>query len=88
MPRYFFDTDDGERCIQDDEGFEFQDACEAHDAAVRALPEIARDGVPAGARDVLTGAGRDFVTSVRDAGHRLVCKVTLSVRTEWLIPAA
>ncbi len=77
MPRYFFDTDDGKHCMRDDEGYEFPNSQDACDAAIRLLTDLARDLAPDGLR-------RGFITTVRDASKRLVVKVTLSVRTEWL----
>ena len=81
MPRYFFDTDDGERHMQDDEGYEFPGCQEACDAAIRFLPDVVRD-LP------LNGLGRDVITTVRDASKQPVVKVTLSLRTEWLISSS
>ena len=77
MPRYFFDIDDGERHLRDDEGWEYPGLQEACAAAIRTLPDIARDGVLAGDR-------QDIVATVRDAGNQMLLRVTLSLRTEWL----
>ena len=77
MPRYFFDIDEGEHHLRDDEGWECPGLQEACAAAVRTLPDIARDGV-------LDGGRQDFVATVRDAGDRMLLRVTLSLRTEWL----
>ena len=77
MPRYFFDTDDGERSLRDEEGSEFPSARDAHDAAVRLLPDIARDAL----RD---GKGTRFAATVRDERGQPIVRVTLSLRTEWL----
>ena len=77
MPRYFVDIDDGERHTWDAEGSEYPGLQEARDAAFRTLPEIVRDVVPDGDR-------QDLVATVRDAGGRVLLRVTLSLRTEWL----
>ena len=46
MPRYFFDTDDGEKRHDDDEGTELADDQAARDEAVQAMAEIASDYLP------------------------------------------
>ncbi|WP_408903032.1 DUF6894 family protein [Methylobacterium radiotolerans] len=46
MPRYFFDTDDGDDPLHDDEGMDLPDASGARDAAIGALPDMARDKLP------------------------------------------
>jgi hypothetical protein len=64
MPRFYFDTSDGERCIADENGLILDDVEEAKAEAVKALPDMARDG--------LRGADyREFAVNVRDEGqHR------------------
>ena len=79
MPRYFFDTHDGERQLRDEEGSKLLGLQEACDEAIRLLPGIARDVLPGGDR-------RDFVSTVRDERGRLVFRATLSFRAEWLVP--
>jgi hypothetical protein len=46
MPRYFFDTDDGEARFRDEDGLEFSDDQAARDEASRALAELALQYVP------------------------------------------
>jgi hypothetical protein len=48
LPRYFFDTYDGQRFISDPEGIELKDINMAKVEAQRALPDLARDALPAG----------------------------------------
>jgi len=43
MPRYFFDTYDGDRFVPDEEGQELEGIDAAKVAAQAALPEMARD---------------------------------------------
>lgn len=46
MPRYFFDTDDGQTQFRDEVGLVFSDDQVARDEASRALAEIALEYVP------------------------------------------
>ncbi len=57
--RYYFDTYDGDRLIRDDEGLVLGSLHEAKQQAAKALPDMARDGLP-------DGDYRDFVVEVRD----------------------
>jgi len=85
MPRYFFDTHDGEHELRDEEGSEILGLQEARDEAIRVLPGIARDVLPGG------GDRGDFVSTVRDERGQLVFRATLSLRldlnSDGLIPA-
>jgi hypothetical protein len=84
MPRYFFDTDDGDQPLRDDEGTEFAGLQEACDEAVRILPDIARDVLPPhGMRP--QGNQRAVVVVVRDENNQAVFTATLSLKTEWLV---
>ena len=78
MPRYFFNIDDGKRHIQDDEGWECSGLREACVIAIRTLPDIARDAV-------LDSGQQDLVATIRDADDQMLLRVTLSLRTEWLL---
>jgi hypothetical protein len=60
MPRYFFDSSDGDRFFEDDEGLEFADLEAVKIEAARALAEIARDVIPGTLR-------REMAVEVRDA---------------------
>ena len=48
MPRYFFDTYDGDQFVPDSNGLELPDLAAAKREAQRALADIARDALPAG----------------------------------------
>jgi hypothetical protein len=79
MPRYYFDSTDGDHHVPDDVGLEFPDLDAAAHEAVQALPDIARDALPDGDR-------RDFVTNVRDEIGKVLFRATLSLTVEWLRP--
>jgi hypothetical protein len=74
VPRIYFDTNDGDRIIPDEEGYDLAGIEEAKAEAVKALPDMARDGVPG-------GDYREFVVDVRDAaGHRVLrARLTLVI---------
>jgi hypothetical protein len=76
MPRFYFDSDDGETPMTDTIGLDFADLRVAQQEAVRALPEIAKDALP-------DGENRDFIITVRD-GSGPVLRATLSLRVEKL----
>ncbi len=57
--RYYFDTYDGDRLIRDDEGLVLGSPHEAKRQAIKALPDMARDGLP-------DGNHRDFAIEIRD----------------------
>ena len=64
--RYYFDTYDGERFIPDNEGLILSGLAKAKEEAVKALPNMARDGLA-------HGDFREFVVEVRDeAGHKVL----------------
>ena len=75
MPRYFFDTFDGECLIPDVEGLEMQDLAAARAEAQKALPDLARDALP-------DGNHRTFVVSVRDEAGNVVLRAALSLVVE------
>ena len=75
MPRYFFDTYDGDRLIRDDDGLEMQDLKAAKAEAQRTLPEIAKDALP-------DSDQRTFVVSVRDEAGQVVLRAALSLVVE------
>jgi hypothetical protein len=75
--RYFFDVDDDQRLIRDPDGHEFETREGMRDAAVAALPDIARDELPNGSRRV-------FTVKVRDETGRYVYQATLSFIGTWL----
>ena len=77
MPRYFFDTDDGDLGIRDDEGYELPDDAAARREAMSALPDMARDKLPDGDR-------RTFSAVVKDATGRAIYSAVLSLEGGWI----
>src|SRR3954454_23240651 len=66
VPRYFFDTRDGERFIADDIGLDFETFQEVRDAATAGLADLAKDVNPGRVR-------RELAVEVRDnTDHRLI----------------
>ena len=61
MPRYFFDTSDGERRFTDPHGLDLPGAAEARAAALEALGDLARDALPRRA------SGEEMSVAIRDA---------------------
>ena len=76
MPRYFFDTDDGDQSLRDEDGLDLPHVEAAREAALDVLPDMARDKMPDGDR-------RTFVASVRDDRGIVVYIATLSLKGEW-----
>ncbi|GAN46021.1 hypothetical protein ABID82_001679 [Methylobacterium sp. PvP062] len=81
VPRYYFDTCDGDDAISDDEGIDLPDAESARRAAIGVLPDMARDKLPDGDR-------RIFAVSVRDADGSVVYSATLALTGEWQVQSA
>ena len=75
MPRYFFDTFDGERLQLDDRGIEFESFAAAKDAAQKALPDMARETLG-------DDTHRTYVVSVRDEAGSVVLRVALTMVIE------
>jgi hypothetical protein len=71
MPRYYFDTDDGERFIKDDEGLDLYGLKEVRLQAQAALADIARDHVPG------DGNQRTMTCRVRDKSGTIVLLASL-----------
>jgi hypothetical protein len=77
MSRYYFDVQDNETLIRDDEGLDLPGIKAAEDEAAKTLPNIARDHIP-------DGDHQEFAITVRDdAGHSLV-RVRLAFDVERL----
>jgi hypothetical protein len=75
MPRYFFDTYDGDRFLPDDTGLEFESLEAARAEAQKSLPEIARE--------VLSDSNhRSFVVNVRDEAGTVRIRISLSLVVE------
>jgi hypothetical protein len=77
MPRYFFDTHDGDHFTPDHDGVELESIEAAKDEAKKTLPDIVND-------ELLDGDRRDFVVVVRDEAGQNVLRVTLSLAVESL----
>ncbi|WP_114946764.1 DUF6894 family protein [Microvirga calopogonii] len=76
MPRFFFDTYDGERFVSDDEGQELEDLEAAKAVAQEELPQMAWDELP-------DGDQRTFIVSVRDKAGQVVIRAALSLVVEY-----
>jgi hypothetical protein len=70
MPRYFFDSRDGDHFIRDDEGVEFDGVETARNAATLALRDLAKDAIPKDTR-------RELAVEVRDDADRQLIRASL-----------
>jgi hypothetical protein len=77
MPRFYFDTYDSDRAVSDGEGLVLGGLKEAKEEAIKALPDMARDGLPN--RDY-----REFVVDVRDEAGQKVLRARLTLIVESL----
>jgi hypothetical protein len=75
MPRYFFDTYDGENFVSDENGLELADIDAAKLEAQRALPDMVRDALP-------NSNFRSFVVNIRDETGQAVIRLALSLVVE------
>jgi hypothetical protein len=78
MPRYFFDSRDGEAFIEDDVGTELPDLAAAKIIAAQSLAELARDVLPGSEKRVL-------IVEVRE-GRRPVLEARLTFEAVTLVP--
>jgi hypothetical protein len=76
VPRYFFDTYDGELFVPDDQGQELEDLEAAKAVAQEELPQMAWDELP-------DGDQRTFIVSVRDEAGQVVMRAALSLLVEY-----
>ena len=76
MPRYFIDTNDDDRFVEDEEGHILADAEAAREMAQASLPDMAREKLP-------DGDGRTFSAVVRDEAGTVIYKATLKLTGEW-----
>ena len=81
MPRYFFDFQDGDSVINDDEGIELSSFKVARDDAIEFVIETAKD-----ARLVVES--RVFAVTVRDESGAALFRTTLTIGAECLDPLA
>jgi hypothetical protein len=79
MPRYYFDSRDGERFIRDDEGLELDGIESARDEATYGLRDLAKDAIPGSVR-------RELAIEVRDANRQLI-RASLWFEVQVLVPA-
>lgn len=77
MPHYFFDVQEGDCLVPDQDGLEFQDIEAAKAEAVRALAGMVKDALPDGTR-------REIAVVVRDgAKARLAtARISFGLHTE------
>ncbi len=85
MPRYFIDTQDGERYIRDEDGIDLPGLRAACDEAVRVLPGIAHDLLSSGNVPLCSGQ-LNFVATVKNEHSRPLFRATFSLGIKWLIP--
>ena len=74
MPRYFIDTDDGDRLVADAEGLDFVDSESALAAAIKALPDMARDKLP--------NSNYNYAVVVRNERDVVLCRATLTLKID------
>lgn len=72
MPHYFFDEIDNGRVVRDETGYELPDMDAAKEAAIDALPDMARDQLPDGDEHL-------FAVRVRDTTGRELLEVSLTL---------
>ncbi|WP_342154349.1 DUF6894 family protein [Methylorubrum sp. SB2] len=78
MPRYYFDTDDGDFRHYDETGQDMPDAEAARRAAHGVLPEMARD-------KLLDGDRHTFSARIRDASGTVLYSAELNLVGEWQV---
>jgi hypothetical protein len=76
MPRYFFDTTNGETAYVDTDGLDLADDEEARTHALDALPDMASDDMP-------NGDDRRLVVTVRGEDGAVVYTASLTLRGRW-----
>ena len=80
MPLFYFDISDGSLTI-DDVGTEFPNAHSARDAAIRVLPDVARDEIGAGQH-------REVVVLMRNEAGQALFTAALTLTAKWLVDTA
>ena len=76
MPRFFFDTYDGDFFAPENEGQDLEGIEAAKLIAQEALPDMASDKLP-------DGDQRVFIVSVRDEAGQVVLRVSLTLIAEY-----
>ncbi len=79
MPRYFFETHDGDTVHVDQEGLELADNANARLEALRAFSDMARDNIP-------NGDHRVFSSIVRNEAGAVVYAATMTLDGRWARP--
>jgi hypothetical protein len=77
LPKFYFDTFDGDRTAIDADGIECASRQMVQDHAVDALPDMARELLP-------DGPNRTFRVEVRDDSGDIVFRATLELNSTWL----
>lgn len=77
MPRYYFDTFDGDLRTEDAEGIDCATMKIVEDCAIDGLPDMARELLP-------DGPNRVFQVAVRDEHGQVIFRATLELRSTWL----
>ncbi|HEY6631919.1 MAG TPA: hypothetical protein VIZ90_10735 [Rhizobiaceae bacterium] len=77
MPKFYFDTFDGDTTGIDVDGIECASRQVVQDRAVDALPDMARELLP-------DGPNRTFRVEVRDDCGSVVFRATLELNSAWL----
>lgn len=80
MPLFFFDVEDG-HLTTDDIGSKFPNAHAARHAAIRALPDIARNHIGA-------GESREVAVLMRDETGQNLFTASLTLSAKWLVETA
>ncbi len=76
MPLYFFETDDGELFDHDPVGLDLVNDSAAREAALLALPDMARENMP-------NGDHRTFVSTVRNEAGDIIYSAVMNVVGRW-----
>ena len=77
MPKFYFDTFDGDRTSVDSDGLECSSRQVVQHRAIDALPDMAREILP-------DGLSHTFRVEVRDDGGNIVFRATLELQSGWL----
>jgi hypothetical protein len=78
MPRYYFDSRDGDLFIQDEEGIELDGIEAVRDEATLGLADLARDALPKSVR-------RELAIEARDQSGRKLLKASLWFEVQLLV---
>ena len=74
MPRFFFDSHDGDDFTPDREGLDLDGLEAAKEEAKKTLPDIVKDKLPDG--------DRRFTVDVKNVARQIVRRITLSLVVE------